>query len=110
MKNRYVYWCHKKFYVVRDALLALLVFVLTFCQLIIQATVNHCAIFTSYDFGWPGSVQDSQVFCNYHLWQHHDDYFWKHKYILVDKGGYSGCNASLTEFVMTGYLLTHFSI
>ncbi|PBK80702.1 hypothetical protein ARMGADRAFT_949323, partial [Armillaria gallica] len=38
-KNGYAYWCHKKFY-----------------ALIIQATVNHHAIFTSYDFGWPGSV------------------------------------------------------
>ncbi len=50
-KNGYVYWCRKKFYVVHDALLALLVFILTCCQLIIQATVNHRAIFTLYDFG-----------------------------------------------------------
>ncbi len=32
------------------------------------------------------------------------------RYILVDKGGYSRCNASLAEFVMTGYPHTHFLI
>ncbi|KAG1811730.1 uncharacterized protein BJ212DRAFT_1448307 [Suillus subaureus] len=53
-ENGFAYWCCKKFY---------------------AATCDHQAIFTSYDFGWPGSVQDSQA-----------AYFWQHEYILVDKG------------------------
>ena len=61
-------------------------------QLIIQATCDHRAIFTSYDFGWPGSVQDSRVFKNSHLWRHKDEYFGEHEYILVDKGeSHKGC-------------------
>ncbi len=109
-KKGYAYWCCKKFYAVHNIPLTLLVFILTSQQLIIQATVDHHAIFISYDFGWPDSVQDSQVFYNSHLWWHHNDYFWKHEYILVDKVGYSHWNASLAEFVRTEYLLTHFSI
>ncbi|KAF8836722.1 hypothetical protein BDN67DRAFT_1031877 [Paxillus ammoniavirescens] len=68
IKNGYAYWCCKKYY-----------------ALIVQATCDHRAIFTSYDFGWPGSVQDSCVFKNSHLWQHRDEYFRTHEYILVDK-------------------------
>ncbi|KAH7921581.1 hypothetical protein BV22DRAFT_1019071 [Leucogyrophana mollusca] len=67
--NGYAYWCRKKFY-----------------AFTIQATCDHRVIFTSYDFGWPGSVQDSRVFKNSHLWQHKEDYFRSHEYILVDKG------------------------
>lgn len=31
------------------------------CQIIVQATCDHWAIFTSYDFGWPGSVQGEMM-------------------------------------------------
>ncbi|KAH7867968.1 uncharacterized protein C8R40DRAFT_1178393 [Lentinula edodes] len=37
--NPYAYWCRKKFY-----------------ALIMQATVDHCGVFTSHELGWPGSV------------------------------------------------------
>lgn len=47
---------------------------------------DHRAIFTLYDFGWPGSVQDSQVFKNSHLWRQRDEYFEPDEYIIVDKG------------------------
>lgn len=59
-------------------------------QLIIQATCDHRAIFTSYDFGWPGSVQDSRVFKNSHLWRQRDEYFEPNEYIIVDKGDFTG--------------------
>ncbi|EPS93144.1 hypothetical protein FOMPIDRAFT_1087708, partial [Fomitopsis schrenkii] len=68
-ENGYVFWCRKKRY-----------------ALIVQATVDHRACFTSYDFGWPGSVQDSRVFRNSHLWRNRHEYFEPHEYILVDKG------------------------
>ena len=55
-------------------------------QIIIQVTVDHRGIITSFDFGWPGSVQDSRVFRNSHLWRNKDLYFAPHEYILVDKG------------------------
>lgn len=52
----------------------------------IQATVDFRGIFTSYDFGWPGCVQDSRVFKESHLWRYREQYFKAHEYILVDKG------------------------
>ncbi|KAG7439370.1 uncharacterized protein BT62DRAFT_913855, partial [Guyanagaster necrorhizus] len=88
-KNEYAYWCHKEFYTVHNHILTFSVFFLTSCQLIIQATIDYHTIFTLYDFGWSGSVQDHWIFCNSHLWQHYDDYFQQHKYILIVKDGYS---------------------
>ncbi|RDX43329.1 hypothetical protein OH76DRAFT_1361348 [Lentinus brumalis] len=69
--NGYAYWCRKKMYAI-----------------IIQATVDHRGRITSYDYGWPGSVQDSRVFSSSHLWCHRRRYFRRHEYILVDKGEY----------------------
>ena len=57
-------------------------------QLVIQATVDHCGRFTSYELGWPGSVQDSRVWKNSDLWLNRNEYFQEHEYILVDKGTY----------------------
>ena len=42
-------------------------------------------IFTSYDFGWPGSVQDSWVFKCSHLQPQKEEYFEEHEDILIDK-------------------------
>ncbi|KAI0056073.1 hypothetical protein BV25DRAFT_1921309 [Artomyces pyxidatus] len=53
---------------------------------IIQATVDHRAIFTSYDFGWPGA-----------------QYFEPHEYILVDKG------YPLTQFTIRPFTDTDFT-
>lgn len=55
-------------------------------KFVLQATCDHRGVITSYDHGWPGSVQDSRVFRLSHLWQHKEDYFRNHEYILVDKG------------------------
>ncbi|KAI0039146.1 hypothetical protein FA95DRAFT_1504583 [Auriscalpium vulgare] len=76
--NGYAFWCRKKRY-----------------ALVIQATVDHRAIFTSYDFGWPGSVQDSRVWSNSHLWRHRNEYFEPHEYVLVDKGMHDAFSAGL---------------
>lgn len=84
-RNGFAYYCRKKFYAV-CRLSSMLDTLLNKLQLIIQATVDHRGIFTSYDFGWPGSVQDSKVFKNSHLWTNRDEYFRPHEYILVDKG------------------------
>ncbi|KAF8839683.1 hypothetical protein BDN67DRAFT_905103, partial [Paxillus ammoniavirescens] len=70
-ENGYAYWCREKYYAV---------------SLYSGSTCDHQAIFTSYDFGWPGSVQDSCVFKNSHMWRNRETYFHSHVYILVDKG------------------------
>ncbi len=55
-------------------------------QLIIQETWNHHEIIISYDFGWSGSVQDSLVFKEPHLWQNRGSYFKPVEFLLVDRG------------------------
>ncbi|THU93415.1 hypothetical protein K435DRAFT_903694 [Dendrothele bispora CBS 962.96] len=74
--NGFSYWCRKKFYSVR-------------CFFMFITEIDHRGIFTSYDFGWPGSVQDSRVFRNSDLWINRERYFRTHEYILVDKGALS---------------------
>ncbi|EJF58572.1 hypothetical protein DICSQDRAFT_66655 [Dichomitus squalens LYAD-421 SS1] len=69
-QNGYAYWCRKKMYAVSY----------------FPRYVDHRGRFTSYDFGWPGSVQDSRVFKSSHLWCNKAQYFRSHEYILVDKG------------------------
>jgi hypothetical protein len=51
-----------------------------------QATVDNMARFTSYELGWPGSVQDSRVFQNSELYLKRHKYFGLKEYLLVDKG------------------------
>ncbi|KZP34567.1 hypothetical protein FIBSPDRAFT_719687, partial [Athelia psychrophila] len=60
------YWCRKKFYAV--------------------PICDHRGIFIGYEFGWPGSVDDSTVFRESDLWLNKADYFEGDEYILVDKG------------------------
>lgn len=55
-------------------------------QFIIQVTCDPYGVITSYEYGWPGSVQDSRVFRLSHLWQNRAEYFRAYEYILVDKG------------------------
>ncbi|PPQ98190.1 hypothetical protein CVT26_003236 [Gymnopilus dilepis] len=94
IRNPWSYFCHKKFY-----------------AFAVQATVDHRAIFTSYDYGWPGSVQDSRVFRNSHLWRHRDQYFKKDEFILVDKGkGFVLDSRNWLSDSTKGYPLTPFSI
>ncbi|EJF59916.1 hypothetical protein DICSQDRAFT_40900, partial [Dichomitus squalens LYAD-421 SS1] len=50
----------------------------------IQTTVDHTGRFTSYDLGWPGSVPDSCIFRNSHIWSHRHLYFSEGEYIFVD--------------------------
>ncbi|KAE9397452.1 hypothetical protein BT96DRAFT_957913 [Gymnopus androsaceus JB14] len=67
--NPYGYWCRKKFYA--------------------ATMVDHRRVFTSHELGWPGSVNNSRVFQNSHLWLYRDRYFQAHEFILVDKGALS---------------------
>lgn len=81
-------------------------------QIALQATVDDRGIFTSYDYGWPGCVHDSRIFKESHLWQHREEYFRAHEYILVDKGTFNLTvqDEELTEDFGLGYPLTPFSI
>ena len=83
--NPFAYYCRKGFYAVRACLMVCR-YNLIIIQVIIQATCDINGVFTSYDFGWPGSVQDSCMLKESHLWHHKEQYFNTHKYILVDKG------------------------
>ncbi|KAG2737297.1 hypothetical protein P692DRAFT_201733446 [Suillus brevipes Sb2] len=57
LRNPFAYYCRKKILCCKSIYF-----------LIVQATCDHHAMFTSYEFGWPGCVQDSRVFRNSHLW------------------------------------------
>ncbi|RPD57564.1 hypothetical protein L226DRAFT_457808 [Lentinus tigrinus ALCF2SS1-7] len=95
-ENGYAFYCHKGFYAV--------------C--VSQATCDHRGLITSYDFGWPGSVQDSRVFRLSHLWQNREEYFRPHEYILVDKGmspTVSACRLA-DSISLLGYPLTQYSV
>ena len=77
----------------------------------LQATCDHRGLITSYDYAWPGSVQDSRVFRLSHLWQNKEQYFRDHEFILVDKGACSTCHADeALLYNQSGYPLTKFSI
>ena len=78
-------------------------------QLVIQATVDHRARFTSYELGWPGSVQDSRVFKNSDLWVRRQNYFRQHEYIIVDKGMLSTISVTSCSKRL-GYPLTKWSV
>ncbi len=90
--NGFAFWCHKGFYAVSTSTSLLAsrriaaVAMLTRLQYVLQATCDHRGLITSYDYAWPGSVQDSRVFRLSHLWQNKAEYFRNHEYILVDKG------------------------
>ncbi|PPQ84672.1 hypothetical protein CVT24_002738 [Panaeolus cyanescens] len=51
-----------------------------------QATVDYRARFTSFELGWPGSVQDSRIFKQSDIYINPQRYFRDHEYIIVDKG------------------------
>ncbi|KZS94893.1 hypothetical protein SISNIDRAFT_473838 [Sistotremastrum niveocremeum HHB9708] len=68
-KHGWSYWCRKKFY-----------------ALTVQATCDHRAIFTSYDLGWPGCVNDAAVWKESCVWENRASYFAPDEYILADKG------------------------
>ncbi|TFK78543.1 hypothetical protein K466DRAFT_465884, partial [Polyporus arcularius HHB13444] len=70
LENGYAFYCYKGFFAVSH----------------MSATCDHMGLVTSYEIGWPGSVQDSRVFRLSHLWEHREEYFRPHEYILVDKG------------------------
>lgn len=57
-------------------------------KVVIQATVDHRGRFTSYELGWPGSVQDSRIFKESAIWKELERYFRDHEYIIVDKGAF----------------------
>lgn len=56
------------------------------CQIVVQAVCDHRSIFTEFDMGWPGSVQDTTVFRESHIWKNKSKYFKDDEYILADKG------------------------
>ena len=76
-----------------------------------QAVCDHNGIFTDYDLGWPGCVQDSTVFKLSDVWIERAIRFASDEYILVDKGSYSFF-AVLYRYLQgsLGYPLTKISI
>ena len=50
---------------------------------------DHSHGITHIHAGFIGSVHDSHVFVNSHLWLHHVDFFKTHEYILTNMGYYS---------------------
>jgi len=57
-----------------------------FYGLAVQATCDHRSIFTSYDMGWPGCMNDATVFKRSTVWEKTADHFTPEEYILADKG------------------------
>ena len=55
-------------------------------QLNVQAVCDHNGLFTDYDLGWPGCMQDSTVFRLSEVWIELAMRFARDEYILVDKG------------------------
>lgn len=66
------FFCRKKFY-----------------ALAVQAVCDHKSRFTSYDMGWPGSVNDSKIFRYSDIYLQRDKHFEWDEYILCDKGAFS---------------------
>lgn len=76
-----------------------------------QTTCDHRGIITSYDMGWPGSVQDTRVFRASALWTERGKYFQDDEYILADKGSLAHLQSmSPTADKHIGYPLTKFTI
>ena len=59
---------------------------LIYLKIVIQAVCDHRSIFTEFDMGWPGSVQDTAVFKESDLWRKKSQHFDDDEYILADKG------------------------
>ena len=50
------------------------------------AFCNHRGIFTAYELGWPGLVNDATMFNECAVWLKCIEHFETDEYILVDKG------------------------
>lgn len=74
-----------------------------------QAVCDHNGIFTDYNLGWPGCVQDSTVFKLSDVWIERSVRFGDEEFILVDKG-YFDYTIQSNANVISGYPLTKFSI
>lgn len=83
---------------------------LTILQLVVQTTCDHRGIITSYDMGWPGSVQDTRVFRSSSLWIERGKHFANDEYIIADKGIDILILVVYDSHFFLGYPLTKFTI